>query len=130
MPVVDIGITRDEHAKKAGNEPAPEADYVLEVVGTFKDPYLSEKGNWVIPIQCHIIDDPDYAGKAVFERFTIGTFRWEDFCNATGFSWEGTSFASEDLAGLTFYAHLIIESFVDKMGKERLTNRIDSLWGM
>lgn len=115
-PVLDVGMTREEQQAASGKVPPDEGDHLLMVDGLFKEAYTSERGNYVLPLRIRVASG-ESEGRTFPAWLTVGTFSFDDFCDATGFTWSGRTFATEDLQGLTFFG-TIEHQFEDQDGNE------------
>jgi len=122
MPVIDVGMTYDEAVEASQFKPMPEGDYEFQVRAV--ESHQSEKGNTVLRMNLVVVNNPDYPNRVVRDNPTIGFRQMDQFCKATGFSWEGRQLVTEDLVGLTGGMHLIVDSYENKAGETVLTNRV------
>ena len=122
MPIIDVGTTYEQAKESAEYKPLPEGTYLMEVEGLGKKgAYTSARGNVVIHL-LFAVADGEHMGRTVSEFLTVGTRSWIEFCDATGFRWEGTSFAAEDLFGLKFYGVIEHEAETDRETGEVVEN--------
>ena len=122
MPRIDVGTAIDE-IKDEGPQPLPPGEYRLKVDSLEVRDNKAQDGK-VLVMHHKVVEPTEHEGrKVMYDQLSLKpTAAWKvkRFLTAAQVPYEGTSFATEDILGSTFWAQLI----TTKTQKGRLVSEV------